>query len=135
MAEVTAAVAAPVIADESVKDLDDLRRVLDGQCADGVNLKLAKSGGPLAALAIGRAAREAGLAVMVGGMVETRLGMTAAAHVACALGGVEFVDLDTAWLLAGDPYEGGYVASGPLYTMPATPGLGVKRSSGRPRRE
>ena len=55
---------------------------------------------------------------MAGGMVETRLGMTAAAHVACALGGVDFVDLDTAWLLADDPYAGGYEADGPSYTMP-----------------
>jgi L-alanine-DL-glutamate epimerase-like enolase superfamily enzyme len=132
MAEVAAALDAPVIADESVKDLADVKRLAEGRCADGVNLKLAKSGGPLAALAIGRAARAAGLSVMVGGMVETRLGMTAAAHVACALGGVEFVDLDTAWLLTGDPYEGGYVAVGPRYTMPDTPGLAVTR---RPRQE
>ena len=132
MAEVTAAVTAPVIADESVKGLADLERIVRGRCARGVNLKLAKSGGPLAALAIGRAARAAGLEVMVGGMVETRLGMSAAAHVACALGGVEYVDLDTAWLLADDPYDGGYLAEGPRYTMPATPGLGVTR---RPRQE
>jgi L-alanine-DL-glutamate epimerase-like enolase superfamily enzyme len=53
--------------------------------------------------------------------------MTAAAHVACALGGAAFVDLDTAWLLASDPYDGGYVADGPHYAMPNTPGLGVAR--------
>ena len=62
---------------------------------------------------------------MTGGMVETRLGMTAAAHLACALGGVDFVDLDTAWLLADDPFVGGYDASGPHYTMPDSAGLGV----------
>ena len=129
MAEVTAALVAPVIADESVKCVADVARIALGTCADGVNLKIAKSGGPLSALAMGRAARDAGLKVMVGGMVETRLGMTAAAHVACALGGVEFVDLDTAWLLAGDPYEGGYVAEGPHYAMPDHPGLGVTRRS------
>jgi L-alanine-DL-glutamate epimerase-like enolase superfamily enzyme len=127
MAEVTAALDAPVIADESVKDVADLQRVIEAKAANGVNLKLAKSGGLLAALDIGLAAREAGLAIMVGGMVETRLGMTAAAHVACALGGVDFVDLDTAWLLADDPYEGGYEATGPAYTMPEAPGLGVRR--------
>jgi len=76
---------------------------------------------------MGETARAAGLRLMVGGMVETRLGMTAAAHLACALGGVDFVDLDTAWLLADDPYEGGYVADGPRYRLPAAPGLGVRR--------
>lgn len=127
MAEVAEALDAPVIADESVKTLDDLHVLAHRRYADGVNLKLAKSGGLLTCLAIGTAARAAGLQIMVGGMVETRLGMTAAAHLACALGGVDFVDLDTAWLLADDPYEGGYVANGPRYHLPDVPGLGVRR--------
>ena len=125
MAEVAAALAPPVIADESVKTLADLGRVRAARAADGVNLKLVKSGGPLGALSIGRAAKEAGMPVMIGGMVETRLGMTAGAHVAAALGGVDFVDLDTAWLLDGDPYRGGYEADGPRYELSAEPGLGV----------
>ena len=125
MARVAEAVRAPVIADESVKGLDDLRALVRLRFADGVNLKLAKTGGLAEAVAMGRLARQAGLLVMVGGMVETRLGMTAAAHVACAVGGVEFVDLDTAWLLRADPYEGGYAADGPRYTLPDAPGLGV----------
>jgi L-alanine-DL-glutamate epimerase-like enolase superfamily enzyme len=125
MAALAAAVEPPVIADESVKTLADLERVQAARAADGVNLKLVKSGGPLGALAIGRAALAAGMPLMVGGMVETRLGMTAAAHVAAALGGVSFADLDTAWLLAADPYEGGYEAEGPQYVLPDAPGLGV----------
>lgn len=100
--------------------------MLAAKAAGGVNLKLAKSGGPLGSLAIGRAALAAGLDLMVGGMVETRLGMTAAAHVAAALGGVRFIDLDTAWLLAEDLYEGGYRADGPKYVLGPEPGLGVR---------
>jgi L-alanine-DL-glutamate epimerase-like enolase superfamily enzyme len=130
MAEVTRAIAIPVVADESVKTLADLDRVIAAKAARGVNLKLAKSGGPLAALAIGRAALAAGMDLMVGGMVETRLGMTAAAHVAAALGGARFIDLDTAWLLAEDPYEGGYRAQGPHYTLDPEPGLGVRVATG-----
>ncbi|UQA58778.1 dipeptide epimerase [Polyangium aurulentum] len=125
MAAVAEAVEPPVIADESVKTLADLERVRAARAADGVNLKLVKSGGPLGALAIGRMAVAAGMPLMVGGMVETRLGMTAAAHVAAGLGGVSFADLDTAWLLAADPYEGGYEAEGPQYVLPDAPGLGV----------
>jgi L-alanine-DL-glutamate epimerase-like enolase superfamily enzyme len=127
LAQVAAALNAPVVADESVKTLDDVRRAMAQGFAGGVNLKLAKSGGLLPCMAMGRAARAGGLKIMVGGMVETRLGMTAAAHLACALGGVDFVDLDTAWLLADDPYEGGYAADGPTYTMPDAPGLAVDR--------
>jgi L-alanine-DL-glutamate epimerase-like enolase superfamily enzyme len=131
MAEVAQALRAPVIADESVKTIADLHVLLGRRYADGINLKLAKSGGPLACVALGETALAAGLLLMVGGMVETRLGMTAAAHVACALGGADFVDLDTAWLLADDPYEGGYVAEGPRYRIPETPGLGVQRRLAR----
>ncbi len=126
-AEVAAAIDPPVIADESVSTQSDLDRLIAAKAADGVNLKLAKSGGPLAALAIGRAARRAGLQLMVGSMVETRLGVTAAAHLAAALGRVEYPDLDTAWLLAEDPFLGGYEANGPNYTLPMCSGLGVTR--------
>jgi L-alanine-DL-glutamate epimerase-like enolase superfamily enzyme len=73
--------------------------------------------------------------LMVGGMVESHLGMTTAAHLVAALGGVAFPDLDTAWLLAENPFQGGYVSQregapdqpGPLYTLPEVPGLGIER--------
>jgi L-alanine-DL-glutamate epimerase-like enolase superfamily enzyme len=125
LAEVAAALDVPVLADESVTSMDEFFALKDAQGADGVNLKIAKSGGLMDAFFIGAAARAHGMSRMVGGMVETRLGMTAAAHLAAALGGVEFCDLDTAWLLAEDPFAGGYQADGPRYTLPSTPGLGV----------
>jgi L-alanine-DL-glutamate epimerase-like enolase superfamily enzyme len=125
MAQVAREGGVPVIADESVRDQADLTRVLAAHAAHGVNLKLAKSGGLLAALAVGRRARAHDLQVMCGGMVETRLGMTAMAHVACALDAVEYVDLDTAFLLADDPFEGGYEARGPALQLCAGAGLGV----------
>ena len=130
MAEVSTALRAPVVADESVKSLADVDALLRRRYADGVNLKLAKTGSLRECVEMGRRARGAGLQIMVGGMVETRLGMTAAAHVACAVGGVEFVDLDTAWLLADNPYVGGYDADGPRYTLPDRPGLGLRRRGG-----
>ena len=112
----------PLIADESVKALADLDAVKQ---LGGVNLKIAKSGGLLAARRIGLAARRLGLKVMVGGMVETRLGMTAATHLAASLGGVDFADLDTAWLLAEERFIGGYLATGPHYALPNSPGLAI----------
>jgi L-alanine-DL-glutamate epimerase-like enolase superfamily enzyme len=129
MAEVKAKAGVPVIADETVKTLADLERVLKHRAASGVNLKLVKSGGVLPALAIGRAARAAGLRVMCGGMVETRLGMSAMAHVACALGGVDYVDLDTAFLLADDPFVGGYTARGADLQLTGGPGLDLRLRS------
>lgn len=125
MAQLCAGTTVPIVADESVRSESELRLVLTARAATGVNLKLVKVGGPRRALAIGRAARAAGLKLMMGGMVETTLGMTAAAHVAAALGGVDFVDLDTALLLEGDPMRGGYEADGPRLTLLDRPGLGV----------
>ena len=123
--QVADAIDVPVLADESVRSFEDFFAVQQSQSADGVNLKIAKSGGLIQAFLIGASARGYGMPLMVGGMVETRLGMTAASHLAAALGKVEFCDLDTAWLLAEDPFVGGYLADGPRYTLPDSPGLGI----------
>jgi L-alanine-DL-glutamate epimerase-like enolase superfamily enzyme len=127
MAKVAAELAVPVIADESFQRLGDLAVLSKEKAADGVNLKLAKLGSPEAAVTCGRIARRKyGLTLMVGAMVETRLGIAAAASVAAALGGVEFPDLDTAFLLAGDPFHGGFQADGPALSLSQEPGLGVR---------
>lgn len=126
MARVTREARTDVIADESVRSMADLERVLAAEAADGVNLKLAKHGGPLAALEIGVRAMQHGMSVMCGAMVETRLGLVAMGHVAAALGGVDFVDLDTAFLLADDPFEGGWTVAGPMLELTGGPGLDVR---------
>jgi len=129
MAQVTREAGVPVIADESVRTLGDLEQILTARAAHGVNLKLVKSGGLLAALAIGERARSQGLQIMCGGMVETRLGLTAMAHVCAALGAVDYVDLDTALLLAADPFRGGYRDSGAELTLNDATGLDIERAS------
>jgi L-alanine-DL-glutamate epimerase-like enolase superfamily enzyme len=130
MAEVTARSAVPVVADESFRGNSDLERLLEARAAHGVNLKLVKLGGPLAALALGRRAQAAGLKLMAGAMVETRIGLLAMAHVVAALGGVDWVDLDTAFLLAEDPFVGGWTAEGPRLRLSGGPGLDVQTSRG-----
>ena len=124
MAEVTARAPVPVVADESFRGAGDLDRLLSARAATAVNLKLTKLGGPLAALSLGRRARAAGLRLMAGAMVETRVGLLAMAHVVTALGGVDWVDLDTAFLLAHDPFTGGWTADGPRLQLDDRPGLG-----------
>jgi L-alanine-DL-glutamate epimerase-like enolase superfamily enzyme len=116
----------PVIADESCTSIADVDRLVRQRAATAVNLKLAKMGGVSRALAIGRHARARGLRLMAGAMVETRLGLCAMAHVVAALGGVDWLDLDTAFLLADDPFDGGYLAHGPRLTLLARPGLGIE---------
>jgi L-alanine-DL-glutamate epimerase-like enolase superfamily enzyme len=130
MAEVTARSPVPVVADESFRGARDLERLLAARAAHAVNLKLVKLGGPLAAVALGRRARAAGLRLMAGAMVETRVGLLAMAHVVAALDGVDWIDLDTAFLLAGDPFSGGWTVSGARMSLTDEPGLGVRRAQG-----
>ena len=63
-------------------------------------------------------------------MVETRVGLLAMAHVVAALGGVDWVDLDTAFLLADDPFDGGWRFDGPRLSLTSDPGLGVSVREG-----
>jgi L-alanine-DL-glutamate epimerase-like enolase superfamily enzyme len=125
MARITGESPVPIVADESFRSEVDLERLLGMRAAHAVNLKLVKLGGPLAALALGRRARQHGLGLMAGAMVETRLGLVTMGHVVAALGGVEFVDLDTAFLLGAEPFSGGWSIDGPRLTLLGGPGLGL----------
>lgn len=111
----------PVVADESCVDAADVARLAAAGAVDGVNLKLAKCGGLREALAIIATARAHGLLVMCGCMIETSLGITAAAHLAPLL---DAADLDGAALLAHDPYVGATIEGG-VVRLPDAPGLGV----------
>jgi L-alanine-DL-glutamate epimerase-like enolase superfamily enzyme len=126
MAEVAARSPVPVVADESFRGAADLDRLSAARAAHGVNLKLAKLGGPAAAVALGREARRRGFRLMAGAMVETCVGIATMAHVVAALRGVDWVDLDTAFLLAGDPFAGGYRAEGPRLALEPGEGSGVR---------
>ena len=74
-----------VAADESCRSVDDAHRIVQGNLAHVINIKLAKSG-VVGALEIIDVARSAGVALMIGGMVETRLAMGFAGHLAAGLG-------------------------------------------------
>ena len=90
----------PVMLDESVFDVDDARRALDAGAADVVNIKLAKCGGFHAAQEIADLARAAGVRVMIGSMMESRLGVAAAASLAAVVAPDEVHDVDMAWWVA-----------------------------------
>jgi L-alanine-DL-glutamate epimerase-like enolase superfamily enzyme len=109
----------PIFADEDCKVASDVE-TLAGRC-DGVNVKLAKTGGIREALRTISVARGASLKLMLGCMIESSLGIAAAAHVAPL---VDHVDLDGHLLLARDPYEGLGFADGRI-VLPDRPGLGV----------
>lgn len=124
----------PIVADESLRSEADLEDLLRHKAATGINLKLAKLGGFVRAHDLATRARAAGLTLMIGGMVETRVGMNAAAQLGFALGGCDYADMDTAWLLSEDPFDGGYRDVGPMLHPAGQHGFGVElRSSERPR--
>ena len=115
-----AAFPVPVIADESTIEAADVPG-LAGRVS-GVNVKLAKCGGIRRALQMIHTARANGMLVMLGCMVETSLGISAAAQIS---GLVDFVDLDGAMLLADDPYAGPTYDNGRIL-LSGAPGLGVR---------
>ena len=111
----------PVVVDESCIVAADIPRVTEA--ADGINIKLAKCGSLREALRMIAAARAHGMLVMVGCMIETSLGITAAAHLTPL---VDAADLDGAALTANDPFVGACIDGGQIQ-LPAEPGLGVRR--------
>jgi L-alanine-DL-glutamate epimerase-like enolase superfamily enzyme len=100
LAHVRRHVDTPVMADESVFDLDDLVELVRHGAADLVNVKIAKAGGLTPALELARAARAEGLGVSVGCMLESAVGVSHAASVATRVGCDVDPDLDGAWWLA-----------------------------------
>ncbi len=112
--------ALPIIADESCVTSADIPRLVGA--VDGINIKLAKCGGLLEARRMIAAARAHDMRVMMGCMIETSLGITAAAHLAPLL---DYADLDGAALLTDDPHEGATIAAGRI-AIPDAPGLGVR---------
>jgi L-alanine-DL-glutamate epimerase-like enolase superfamily enzyme len=101
-----------VLADESVRSVADVWRVIETGHIQAINVKIAKSG-VFEALRMARLAQRQGLGLMIGGMVETRLGMGMSAQIAAGLGGFGLHDLDTPLLLQDDPIKGGYRQRGP----------------------
>jgi L-alanine-DL-glutamate epimerase-like enolase superfamily enzyme len=113
------------MADEAVFSPLDARRILDMGAADLINIKLMKTGGIHKALEICRMAEEYQVECMVGCMLESRLSVAAAAHLAAAQKVVTRADLDGPSLCSVDPYTGGPIFQGPSIAMSGDPGIGV----------
>lgn len=106
----------PIAADESCRSPTDALRIARDALAQVINIKLVKCG-VVQALEIAAIAKAAGLDLMIGGMVETRLAMGFSAHFAAGLGGFSWIDLDTPLLLAEDPIAGGCRVEGAHYRL------------------
>ena len=125
LAAVRTAVSTPILADESVWDHWDLAEVIRMGAADAVNIKLAKTGSIDEAKRMAADAAAAGVGVLFGSMMESTVGIAAAASLASALGVTGAQDLDAGLWLAASPVMGGAQYLGSSVTLAAEPGLGI----------
>lgn len=100
--QLTSRLSVPVCLDESVRYLPDLQRVIADGLPVMINLKIMKSG-LSETVAIHHFARSHGIAMMIGGMLESPVAMSHSLHLACGLGGVRYFDLDTPFFFQGVP--------------------------------
>jgi L-alanine-DL-glutamate epimerase-like enolase superfamily enzyme len=115
----------PVMADEALFSAQDAIRLVKAEACDYFNIKLMKCGGVENALKIAHIAEAANIRAMVGCMLETRLALTAAAHVLAAQDNIVFADLDGNASHSLDPIAGGMTVSGGAITLSDEPGLGL----------
>ncbi len=126
LARVTAAVSVPIMADEAVWSAADAHRLIEARACDLLNIKLAKTGGLRGAIEVAEAARRAGIDCMLGAMMEPRISITAAAHLALAHPAITMIDLDPpAWFASALP-RGGIVQEHGVLRLAGGPGLGLE---------
>ncbi|MCC5875485.1 MAG: dipeptide epimerase [Candidatus Sumerlaeia bacterium] len=111
----------PIVADEDAQDMTSLP-ALKGRVS-GINIKLTKCGGISEALRMIEFARAEGWQVMFGCMLETRLGLGAAAHLGAL---ADCMDLDAHMLTTNDPFPPGSLREfDPALPLSDQPGLGL----------
>jgi L-alanine-DL-glutamate epimerase-like enolase superfamily enzyme len=115
-----------IMADESVFNHYDAKRLIIADACDYVNIKFAKSGGILEAVKINEICEQYHVPCMMGGMLESRVALTAFAHFASAHDNIIFYDMDTCFLgHTADPVTGGVRFNGFLLDVPDAPGIGA----------
>lgn len=116
----------PVLADESVFSVEDALQILQRHAADLINIKLMKCGGLTNALKIAALAEAYGVECMIGCMLEAKVSVNAAVHLACAKSIITRIDLDGPVLCSQDPVLGGAVFHEKEITVSNAPGLGIQ---------
>jgi len=116
----------PVMADESCLDHNDAKRLIDLKACDMFNIKLGKSSGIFKAEKIIKLAEDANMKLQLGGFLESRMGFTAASHLALTSDNIIHYDFDTPLMFVEDPVIGGIEFDNKgVITVPETNGLGA----------
>ena len=117
----------PVMADESVYTHHDAERLIRDKSTDAINIKLAKSGGILEALKIHEVSKKNNIPNMLGGMLESRVALSANVHLSLACDNIKYYDFDSCLLgHKVDAVKGGVVFNGMHLQTPETPGIGAE---------
>jgi L-alanine-DL-glutamate epimerase-like enolase superfamily enzyme len=114
----------PVMADEACFLPADALKLIRAEACDFLNIKLMKAGGIANAVKIAHLAEAANMRCMVGCMLESKVALTAAAHVVAACRNIVYADLDGNSEHTVDPVLGGVTVKGGTMTLPEAPGLG-----------
>lgn len=114
-----------VMLDESLHSPVDALKIMKLEAADTLNIKLMKSSGIYPALRINAIAESGGVDCMVGCMLETRLGISAAAHLVASQKNITEADVDSYKYFDDDTVTGGFTIEGDIITLSEKPGLGV----------
>ncbi|URZ02563.1 dipeptide epimerase [Clostridium felsineum] len=123
---VTDNVSIPVMADESVFSPKDAAKVMEMRAADLINIKLMKTGGIHNALKVCSLAEVYGMECMLGCMLEGKVSVTAAVHLAAAKSVITKIDLDGPVLCSRDDVLGGASYDNSNIALTEGYGLGIE---------
>lgn len=113
-----------IMADEALFGPADAVKLIRAGACDSFNIKVMKAGGLLNSVRIAHIADAANMRCMVGCMLETRLALTAAAHVVASQANIVYADLDGNSEHVEDPIVDGMTVKAGTLTLPEKPGLG-----------
>ena len=113
-----------IMADEALFGPADAIKLIRAEACDSFNIKLMKAGGILNAIRIAHIADAANMRCMAGCMLESKLALTAAAHVVASQANIVYADLDGNSEHVTDPIIDGITVKAGLLTLPEKPGLG-----------
>lgn len=120
----------PVMADESIFTPRDAMRIMEMRAADYINIKLMKTGGIHNAIKICNIAEVYGVECMLGCMLEAKISVNAAVHLAAAKKIITKIDLDGPLLCSEDPIDGGSIFNESKITLNNEPGFGIEKING-----
>ncbi len=125
MVEIKSKSTVPVMIDEGIKDMVDMRQIIVKRAADKVNIKLMKCGGIYPAMKLANMAEMAGIECQIGSMVESSIGSAAGFHVAFSKKIIKSVELTGPVKFSQDigDLKESYVI--PFIQLNERPGLGV----------